>query len=136
LYDRIDIGGAPTPDGDTTLKFSVTPSTVVAQEMAITPDGSLLIFGVRARYHEANAPLKVLDAPCTANFDVAEYGVYTLDTRTGRSAYRMRSQNMAAPGSSPACVHCPTSIEDIDFGCDSQPGDRAAGISVIFGDSP
>ena len=135
VYDNVDMVGMPTPDGNTRLKFQFTPVSIVAYEMAISPDATRLVLATRARYHEANASLVVLDAPCKATFDIVEYGVYTLDTRTGQALYSTRSQIVGGTGGSlPACITCDAGIGGpIPFPCNSVPGDRAAGVSAVFG---
>ncbi|HEY7954646.1 MAG: hypothetical protein ACHQ17_00405 [Polyangia bacterium] len=133
-YTSVDTSSKGTPDGDTNLNFVLTPASLVAYEMAITPDGSRLVFAIRARYHEKAAPLTVLQAACTADLDIAEYGVYLLDTRTGQSTYTRRSQLVSGTNGEATCIDCPLPPgPDITFNCMSKPGDRAAGLAAVFG---
>jgi hypothetical protein len=126
-----------TPSGNTSLRFQFLPASIVSQDMAITPDGARLILATRARYHEKMSKLTIFTNNCVADFDIVEYGVYSVDTRTGRSFYTSRSQLVSpadATGTLSDCIVCNSPIAGpIPLPCKSTKGDRGAGISAIFG---
>jgi hypothetical protein len=133
----LETGDMPTPDGSTLLAFQLTPISIAAYEMAITPDASRAVFATKARYREKMQPIEVFRNPCTADFDIVEYGLFKLDTGTGQATYQPRSRIVATPTGRKNCIVCTIDTfggpVDIIFPCDSSPGDRAAGISAVFG---
>jgi hypothetical protein len=135
IYDRVDVPDMPTPGGTTSLGFRFTPVSLVAQDMALSPDGSRAVFTTRARYREINAPLTVFTNPCRANYEIVEYGVYDIDTRSGQSNYRPGAQVIGATtGGRATCITCTvTGGGTLPFTCLSNPGDRPAGLATVFG---
>ncbi len=141
LYNE-NVTSVPGPDGNTSLNFGIRPPAIYAYDMAVTPDGSTAVFATRARYVEAPAQsFKLFGTTATADvckpdIDIVEYGLYTMDTRTGTASYESRSlivlKNDSATGA--VCVNCTISnVPDIAIGCASTPGDRAAGLAAVFG---
>src|SRR5439155_6246633 len=75
-----------------TVKLPVRPGSIEAYELAITPDGNRAEFATRAHYKEVGTKFTISQQACTAAFDIVEYGLYTVDIRTGNASYTMRSQ--------------------------------------------
>lgn len=131
--------GATTPDGKVGFSESFYANSIFGYELAVTPDGTRAVFATRARYVQTDALLRLFsNVDCRVTLDVAEYGVYFMDTRTGASFYTTRSQLIA--GAPLNCVtHC--EFNDLlggplfDLECLPSEGiaDRAAGITVLFG---
>jgi hypothetical protein len=122
------------------LKLFVRPGSLEAYELVLTPDGNLATFATRAHYKETGTTFKLSPVqPCTANFDIVEYGLYTVDVRTGNSSYAMRSQvvvSQLSAGNLDYCLACSapgSGGEQPAATCDSKPGDRPAGLSAAFG---
>lgn len=131
--------GLPTEDDKVAFAQRFFANSIFGYELAVTPDGTRAVFATRARYVQSNELLRLFsNVDCTVNIDVAEYGVYFLDTRTGASFYQPRSQLIAGDP-----LDCFTSCEfnDILGGelftleCIPSEGisDRASGITVLFG---
>jgi hypothetical protein len=131
IYENVVLPDMPTPN--TRLSFQFTPVSLVAYQMAITPDATRAVFATRARYRESNASLTVFLNPCKATYEVTEFGVYELDLRTGQATYTSRSQWVAGAGNRFDCIICDVGIGTLPFTCESTAGDRAAGISTVFG---
>ena len=134
IYDNVDVPDMPTPGGTTSLGFRFIPVSLVAQDMALTPDGTRAVFTIRARYQEINAPLTVFTNPCRADYEIVEYGVYDMDTRSGQSTYRPGAQIIGANmGGRDTCITCQTLGGTLPFTCLSRTGDRPAGLATVFG---
>jgi hypothetical protein len=134
IYNLVDVPDMPTPGGTTSLGFRFTPVSLVAQDMALTPDGTRAVFSIRARYQEMNSQLTVFTNPCRATYEIVEYGVYDMDTRSGQSTYRPGAQVIgASTGGRATCITCQTIGGPLPFTCLSSPGDRPAGLATVFG---
>jgi hypothetical protein len=124
----------PSPDGNVSFEIHLKPTSILSYELAVTPDGNRAEFATRARYHELREPMQLLGSDCTMTVDIVEYGLYSLDTRTGNSAYQSRAQLITAPAGGASCIVCPlTGGGAVEFTCPSLPGDRAAGVAAVFG---
>jgi hypothetical protein len=124
----------PSRDGNISFQIQLRAASLTAYEMAVTPDGNRAVFATRARYHEQAQALQILGIDCTMTVDIVEYGLYSIDARTGTSSYSLRSQLVTAPTANQPCIVCPLSLTDsLEFGCSSSPGDRPAGITAVFG---
>jgi|GEM_PF-2965781 len=116
------------------LSYQVQPSSLVGYELALTPDGTRAVFATRALYRATKTPLTLLGIDCTADFDVVEYGVYQLDTRSGNSNYVSRSQIITRSAANSVCITCPLDpVTDLVIACVPKPGDRASGLVALFG---
>jgi hypothetical protein len=128
--------GDPTPDGDVNFEIRMQPNSLYGYELAVTPDGSRALFATRARYHEKMANLTLLGSlfTCVANIDIAEYGLYTLDTRTGAATYQPHSQ-LIQPGTTceTDCMLTLTGQNLPPISCIAGAGDRPAGVAAVFG---
>ncbi len=132
-YEGI-VNQSQAPDMKVNVKLDLHPAMQHAYEMTVAPDGSRALFATRTRYVENNQKFDlIMSLVCTANVDITEYGVYTLDTRTGAATYEMRSQLVTSPAPGQACVRCVNVFFDIPFVCQSTPGDRPAGLTTVFG---
>jgi hypothetical protein len=133
---QISTGANPSSNGDVQSNtVQVRPVSLWAYDLALTPDGSRAEFAVRAHYVESGTTFNVIDATCTATFDIVEYGLYAVDLRSGNASYAMRSQLTQMPANQRACIDCPVGapLPDITFDCPSHPGDRPAGVAAVFG---
>jgi hypothetical protein len=134
VFTAVGTMSTTTPDGNTLLRFEFTPTTILAYEMALTPDARRAVFAVRARYHESNASLMVFANSCKATYEIAEYGYYAVDTQTGESTYFSRSQLVQGVGGMSDCIVCTVITPgDVPLSCSSKSGDRPAGIAAVFG---
>jgi hypothetical protein len=132
-YEGI-VNESQSPDMKVNVKLDLHPAMQHAYEMTVAPDGSRALFATRTRYVEKNQVFDlIMSLVCTANLDITEYGLYTLDTRTGAATYEMRSQIVTSPAANTACVRCINVFFDIPFVCQSTPGDRPAGLTTVFG---
>jgi hypothetical protein len=117
------------------INIFVRPGSLEAYELTITPDGNLATFATRARYKELGTKFGLGPGQdCTANFDVIEYGLYTVDIRTGNASYKTRSQVVVT--GLQVCLTCtlPGFPGEQNIGsCPAQPGDRPAGLTAAFG---
>ena len=84
-------------------------------------DGSTLTIPVCAR-----GILPVVDDPQLPRF-------VAVDTRTGTASYTLRSQKVTVPTNGQLCIRCQNTFFTVDFNCVGIPGDRAAGLSAVFG---
>src|SRR5207247_11406881 len=113
----------------------VRPGSIEAYELAITPDGNRAEFATRAHYKEVGTKFTISQQACTAAFDIVEYGLYTVDIRTGNASYTMRSQIVIVGDQ--GCIDCvqqtPLGPVHQVVGCVSSPGDRPAGLAAAFG---
>jgi hypothetical protein len=128
---------APSPSPNQPAEsITLTPVSLYAYDLAVTPDGGTAVFAARLRYTESNTPFQVLGAiDCTATLDIVEYGLYIVDTASGNATYQQRSQIVTNPESTnDPCMVCPLdALDELPFYCDSSPGDKAAGLAAIFG---
>jgi len=126
--------GSPNGNIDS-INIFVRPGSIEAYELVLTPDGNLAQFATRAHYKEAGTTFALSpQQPCTANFDIVEYGLYTVDVRTGNASYARRSQVVVM--GEQVCLTCSTpgspGMQDAGS-CPPKPGDRPAGLTAAFG---
>jgi len=119
------------------LDFKLRSTTVYAYDLAVTPDGTRAVFASRTRYLKMpSETFKVLGETCTPNIDIVEYGLYNIDTQAGTAQYALRSQIVLVP-TDPSTTYCVTctlmGIMDLVIPCNPAPGDKAAGLTAIFG---
>jgi hypothetical protein len=133
---QISTQSDPSTNGDVQANtLQIRPVSLWAYELALTPDGTRAEFAVRAHYVESNTSFNLLGTPCTATFDIVEYGLYAVDIRSGNASYQMRSQLTQMPASQTKCIDCMVGfgLPDVTFDCPSHPGDRPAGVTAVFG---
>jgi hypothetical protein len=133
---QISTDSNPSANGDVQANtLQIRPVSLWAYDLAMTPDGSRAEFAVRAHYVESATSFNLLQANCTATFDIVEYGLYAVDLRSGNASYTMRSQLTQMPANQRACIDCPLGppLPDVTFDCPSHPGDRPAGVAAVFG---
>jgi len=122
-------------DGKIQFDLKVMPKFFTGYEIAVAPDGSRVQFATRTHYVETPDQIfnLIQGFVCQPSFDIVEYGVYSLDTRTQTSSYRSRARIVTAPSSTQPCIHCTNNFFNVDFGCPSVAGDRPAGLATLFG---
>jgi DNA-binding beta-propeller fold protein YncE len=132
---QVPINDQSTPDMLTNINLQLSAATLEAYEMAIAPDASRMVFATKARYRELGERFKLSSFDCMTNADIVEYGLYTLDTRTGNAAYDPRSQLVLTPMPSQACITCNALVLGLTLTikCPAAPGDRPAGVAAVFG---
>jgi hypothetical protein len=134
---QVPINDQSTPDMLTNINLSLSAGTLEAYEMAIAPDSSRAVFATKARYRELGQQFKLSSFDCTTNADIVEYGLYTLDTRTGNASYEPRSQLVLTPSPrlDQPCISCDALLLGLTLTikCPSAPGDRPAGVAAMFG---
>jgi hypothetical protein len=122
-----------TPSGDGNVQqasLPVRPAAIEAYELAVTPDGNRAEIATRAHYHENNAHFTLSGGDCTADFEIVEYGLYTVDVHTGNADYQMHSQLVV--NGQQGCITC-GGVFGGTIACLSTPGDRPAGLTAAFG---
>jgi hypothetical protein len=124
----------PSSDGNImSVNLQIRPVALSAYELAITPDGSRAQFATRARYSEHGAMFSIGADNCTADFEIAEYGLYALDLRTGNASYQMRAQVPLPPTNGHACMTCGSGFTQQIIDCIGMVGDQPAGLAAVFG---
>jgi hypothetical protein len=128
------IGG--TSSESIVASVSAGPNAIYAYDLALSPDGSRAFIGARSRYAQEKQRVEFFGGggspplfSCFMNLDVAEYGLFRLDTRTGAVVYSSRSQL----GTNVKGENCEFDCQFGSFYCPTTGGDRPSGLSVLFG---
>jgi hypothetical protein len=135
VYEAI-VNQSDPRDGKISFTLKIRPKRLYAYELAVAPDKSRVAFSVRTRYSEVNETFNLISTfVCRATVEIVEYGLLTLDVRSGSSSYEPHAQLVLSPppGSGQPCVSCDNGFLLIQFGCPSLPLDRPAGVATVFG---
>lgn len=135
---RTPLSASSTVDGKTTADLQLDPVAILAVELAVSPDGTNAVLATRARYREdaRSGPFDFISFKCIAGVDVVEYGLYSVDLTIGTASYTSRSQTVIKSNANTLgdCVVCQNNEFglELDVGCRSTSGDRAAGLAASF----
>lgn len=135
---RSRLTNTSTRDGKTSADLQLAPVAIVAEELAVTADGTSAVIATRARYRESSQSgmFNLLGLDCVAGVDVVEYGLYSVALDTGTTSYTSRSQTLVTSNADAggSCVHCESQMLGLilPLTCDFVTGDRAAGLAASF----